>query len=126
MEDLIKALEGAEGGSRELDADIYEALGFEVKRRAEWLGGRRFTRAYAFLRDSRWEAMGHLTTSVDDAMRLIRRPGDWWRIDQTGARQFQAVISSKGESNHAFCATPALALCAALLRARQSTEGEGA
>lgn len=126
-ESLVSRLEGAVVGSRELDADIYEAMGFEVKRRAKHYGGRRFSRAWAYLRDSRWEAMGHLTTSVDAALSLAGRvlPGCCFRVQKTlpaeegyVRKPFWATVGPSGEQETSHAATPALALCAAILKAK--------
>lgn len=119
---LIERLKAANDGSRELDADIYEAMGFEVKRRAEWQGGRRFSRSYAFLRDSRWEAMAHLTTSLDDGMRLaasFNPAGAPYITLSTGGENTASVSFRPRENGFASAATLPLALCIAILLASE-------
>lgn len=69
---LAERCEAATGPSRELDAAIYEALGYEVKRRPiyeKW--GAKRPRAWAFLCDGRWRAMDYLTRSTDAILALI-------------------------------------------------------
>ncbi len=126
---LAERCEKAERGSRDLDADIYEALGFEVKRTPRlsenrW-GGKRYGRSWAFLRGSRWEAMRSYSTSLDAALALTGKD-TFWRLGNDGegpdVAAFKATITSGDGPTLAFhdavAATPALALCAAALRAR--------
>ena len=116
---LIEKLEGAEVGSRELDREI--ALHLETKL---WLvsSGR-----HKVERNGRAVNMPAYSTSLDAALALAER---------VGVRPYQADASIKGkwswmvvdearlgdlEANpyaRATAATPALALCAAILRAQ--------
>lgn len=61
--ELIDKFEKARVGSRDLDADFYEALGFRVKREFYWKWFSEETR--------RWCSLCHPTTSIDDAVSKI-------------------------------------------------------
>ncbi|RRY08833.1 hypothetical protein [Brucella anthropi] len=71
----IKKLDEARFGSRDLDADVYEALGYEVKREAVSVPGfyRKSTRAWAYKNGSRWYSMQRLTDSIEDALSIFKR-----------------------------------------------------
>lgn len=140
---LIKRLEEAESGSRELDADIYEAIGYEVKRHSKRVSGAyttRTTKAFCYLDGGRWLAMDHLSTSLDAAVALAGRLLPGWRIENL-CEWDHAVLRERGpwmcdlvergkdctSGKSAKCAhapTPALALCLATLRALLAQETE--
>jgi hypothetical protein len=122
MKGLSERLEDAIHGCRYLDAAIYEALGFRVKRHPEQTtnryGGTRYGRSWAFLRDSRWEAMRHLTTSIDDAASLVPDGWTWFGTNLGEDGQPQACVTDADHVDHVGnAATPALALCSAAVRA---------
>lgn len=119
---LIEKLEGAEVGSVELDALIYSHLNCTlIPRRADYRPRRRWP-------DGSMTHQRKVTTSLDAALALAER---------VGIRPYQADASIKGrwswmvvtesrlgnlEANpyaRATASTPALALCAAILRAKQ-------
>lgn len=112
MTPLITALEAATEGSRELDAVIYEALGYKVKRAAGWSRGVR----WRFLNDGRWQVMADYTTSLDAALTLAPEGAQiecsmshdwaWWKIDgHEGAHRDKwlaaciAALRARGASN---------------------------
>lgn len=110
MQDLIARLEAAEVGSRELDWDVSEALGV-------W-------RTETIMR-----ATAPWTTSLDAALALAERvlPDYWWLVrsneDDTG---FFANLGVNGTNPNmgaqcfpVFAASAPLALCIAILRAKQ-------
>lgn len=72
LTEIIERLEKASKGSRYLDADIYEALGFRVKREPQnwnniaWKYGKRDARGQLRC----WYGMERLTTSLDAAESL--------------------------------------------------------
>lgn len=126
MSDLVARLEAAEAGSRELDAEIAtEVLGWkwieashvwELPAGSSWSASR-----------SRWGVPAY-TSSLDAITALIgeKLPGWSWSVGSDG----QAAVSSPPKGHYvAFgtvANTPALALCAALLRAlsTQPVSGE--
>lgn len=121
---VIARLEAATEGSRELDGDIYEALGYRVKRSPDVPKGwrHRTTRAWAFLRDSRWESIRHLTTSLDAALTLVPE-GYSWEIAHSpyGNASRATVWDSRAGLTPGFSShhkDEILAACIAALRAR--------
>lgn len=97
-EKLIAKLEAAKSVDLNSDADIYEALGYEVKRGRELSGEsrRRFTVSWRYLDDThsanRWCAMRNFTTNTDDACTLIP-PG--WYLDMHGTgEKMRALVQS--------------------------------
>lgn len=115
MTSLIERLEGAEVGSRELDADLQDALFCcQIKRERQLL------QSYVFhMGDGEWELIPHYTTSLDAALALVERvlPGWAWSVGNKaqGGQAYlmrglgDGLIEGKG-------ASPALALCIALLK----------
>lgn len=140
LQALIERVEKATGPDRELDADIYEALGYEVKRRSERVeeGWRvRRTVDWRYLDGSRWLAMDYLTASVDADLALLERVLPGWRAEirwgdwPQHIERHDATLwnndTSKRESVFgvsANAATLPLAIIAATLRAMQTQENE--
>lgn len=122
---LISRLEEATEGSRELDAEIGIAAGLAERRRHSFDGEEHIYE----LRDSGstnevyWPDA--FTTSIDAAVALVERLlGDeyWWIIERGRTRS--ATIgrwNPSGEWYATRCATPALALCLAALKAMEAT-----
>lgn len=120
---LVGRLERAECGSRELTADIYEALGYRVKRS---LADHEGKIAFRYFHDSRWLGMRDLTTNLADSLCLLPA-GAWWivaagqtRPDEPlyGAQIRRPVIGTDeilGEGEHR--SSPELAFCIAALMA---------
>jgi len=106
MTDLIKRLEEAEVGSRELDI----SLAMET------------THPYGFDSEREIDAYPHPTTSIDDALALAERvlPGLYmWKVefdDEPTSTPAWANVYAKRDGQ-SFAHTPALALCAAILKA---------
>lgn len=103
----------AAAGSRELDADVYESLGFEVFRAA--IDGRRFAWKYRGVGDilfpaRQWLALQRVTTSTDAAAELLH-PGQRWSIERVG-RGYMAVCGA----HVATAADRPLAICTLALR----------
>lgn len=134
MTQLLDRLEHAEEGSRELDRDVAEAAGWERKVTADQMAD-----DYWRLGDMSWtrETAGYppdYTTSLDAALTLV--PEGWkpsmiaWQSEELRwdppFRVSASVVTAKQISNShpgyakGEAATPALALCAAALRARES------
>jgi len=121
---LAERCERAQGPDRELDAEIAEARG-AVPAGAFRMYGFPEKAVWGLDAYNTWKAPAY-TASLDDALTLV--PEGWhvglW-VDPDGTAR---VRMGNGErviyagSPQANCATPALALCAASLRARAGNE----
>jgi hypothetical protein len=136
MDDLIKQLEAAKGGSRELDGRIAWAFGWRFNGGVEpededfalwpeiaghWhKPGDRFADICSDDDPAieRWDDPPHYTTSLDAALTLV--PEDWiWDVASTGAvwvmpeDEISQQIVIGGQPD------PIIALCIAALKARQ-------
>ena len=104
MTDLIKRLEEAEVGSRELDI----SLAMET------------THPYGFDSEREIDAYPHPTTSIDDALALAERvlPGCLVSLFLLGIAAASVECKTAGRvKTESLSATPALALCIAILKA---------
>lgn len=125
---LIEKLEGAEVGSRELNREIHSALFGTV-----WLPWRESARkCWGFSDENRTKVLIYedyppdFTTSLDAALALAERvlPENWPGFQKNRAvpesERWDCWIAFGGdpESVEMTAATPALALCAAILRAQ--------
>lgn len=130
LEDLIKRLGEVTEGSRELDADIAEALSLPPEhayRRPDHDFG---CDVYAF-----WWAP-RCTVSIDAAVVLIPQRHRWMVQSRPQAQQRQDGYMAQvfkeahpyplGTIPEAWAATPALALCTAALKARLAIEAVAA
>lgn len=115
---LAGRCEAATGPDREMDADIVQALGLAP----HWVCGRiGFGQFQApDPRDQSWSSPA-FTASLDAAMTLV--PEGWWiaTLAQNRHGERTTVTLYNDEIEYADCRsapTPALALCAAALRAR--------
>lgn len=128
MEDLIKRLEAAEVGSRELDLRVFEKF--------DLVDGERWSDAdleYALTDPDRTINPPRLSQSLDAALALADRvlPGWAWMVrywpeDQgSGVAGWTAYVRETDrdlvDSGPVF-STPALALCIAILRAKMENE----
>ncbi len=103
---------------RELDADIYEALGFTVRRKPTRLATRRTPAGGIYQHGSFWKTLGAVSADIDVTVSLLRQkaPGWSWSLqclvgDESMA--FQALVADcPGQG-----VMGSLALCAAMLRA---------
>ena len=137
MTDLLSRLQEAEGGSRELDGDIAELVQPEGlrKQQAACLNTlKRAQRRKGYTEpdlgewyrtnptSESWKAPPY-TTSADAALQLMPE-GKWWVLNsgvQTG-QALALVGGSKGwgDKAEANASTPALALCAACIKAMEA------
>lgn len=112
--ELIERLEAAEAGSRELDAEVFRALGWTDGHNVHgpaknwWLNPQTGEHV---------DQLERVTTSVDAALGLIRErlPDSFVGFGNKSPRTgcpFAHIQGSVGDAH-----TPALALCAAFLRA---------
>lgn len=106
MKDLIKKLEAATEGSRELDISILKQI-------------------MPYRRD-RFHAIANLdkkhryTTSIDAALTLVPEGFHWWLEsgNEYGSNPHAGVYHKENEQQEGIAETPALALCIAALKAR--------
>jgi hypothetical protein len=137
MTDLTLAdrIEAAERGDRELDAEIYNAHPDGENRKAERLPlDRREGRfddgwrtMWADREDKYCEPLKRYTTSLDSAMTLL--PEGWEptitaRIGRRSEVYMESPDRTKRRDTGSFAATPALALCAAALRAKEQSHAD--
>ena len=143
--ELAARCEAADRPDRELDLDIREALGFEVRRTPDYIF--RATRACGMYLDrrenepDRWVEAPKVTASLDAAMQLVPE-GRKWSLGpgfgapfKVGKVHFENLQKTDGEYEGEWfwaakvfgedgrAKTPALALCAASLRARAALKG---
>ena len=109
MDDLIKRLENAEKGSRELDKAIARALGFRI---AASTGGPMIMRQNDNV--ASWD-LPHYTTSLDAALTLVPEEFDWLVSHVNGGL---TIFAQVGPGKEYFAETAPLALCIAALKAR--------
>jgi len=117
---LIEKLEGAEVGSRELDGDVLKATGhgYHMDFGNGWYARPGHNeRIYG-------NGPSQVTTSLDAALALAERmlPGWVWMVERHKdgrATVWLHEFSAYGEGDTTEGNTPALALCAAILRAHQ-------
>lgn len=116
--ELAERCETIRKPDRALDADIYEALGFAVRRKPAHLVSRRAPVGGIYQQGSLWKALGTVSANIDVAVGLLRQKApDWnWSIqcligEDTAA--FQALVAECSGNG----ALGSLALCAAMLRA---------
>jgi hypothetical protein len=126
-EDLIALAERCEAASkpdRALDADIYEALGYTVRRKPATLVSRRAPPGGIYQKGSLWKTLGMVSGDIEATVEVLREkaPGWNWSLqcligEETAA--FQALVAEC--SGNAVMGS--LALCAAMLRAFAQADG---
>lgn len=105
-EELIKAIEAASGPSRELDREVAFAVGWKRSPYSgDWVAPNGDPR----------NAPSYFTGSVDAALSLVPEGRVWSVGCIVKGPGYVAVLDNDGRSHRG--ATPALALCAAALRA---------
>ncbi len=134
MEALIQRVEAAQGPDRELDAAIWCGLrGYISYGQSGGIWG--YEMPGLGISSVDVAAIPAYTASLDAAVSLVPE-GHWWNVGRTcadnspmrhfGTRSghcFTAGCAPWGRDQHTTAATPALALCAAALRARLAMEG---
>ncbi len=108
---------------RALDADIYEALGFTVRRKPRHLLNRRTPAGGIYQQGALWKALGSVSANIDVAVGLLKQkaPGWSWSVQCVvgeDAAAFQALVAECSGNG----TVGALALCAAMLRAFAGTD----
>jgi hypothetical protein len=115
--ELIERLEKATEGSRELDAEIGRALGFNVEYfpvHEKWWMNREISSE----RGEHGE-LPRYTTSLDHAMSLVPE-GMWWKFSSRTKVAHIGHNKNGTATDTAKAATAPLALCIAALKARRS------
>lgn len=115
---LAARCETSSKADRELDADIYEALGYVVRRKPARLVTRRTPAGGIYQQGSFWKTLGAVSADIDVAVSLLRQkaPGWSWSLQclvGEDAAAFQALVADCSGQG----AIGSLALCAAMLRA---------
>lgn len=121
--ELAERVEAAAGEDRRLDAIIAKLVGF-------WPKGLRRDIDYEWVRwipnkplDEPIEAPAY-TASIDAAMTLVPEGNDWIIGHTNGGLTIHAEVGGRGDEYMRFAATPALALVAAALKARNHLKGQ--
>jgi hypothetical protein len=114
---LARRCESTGRPDRNLDADIYEALGFTVRRKPTHLVGPRTPPGGIYQQGSLWKAIGRISAEIDVAVNVIREKApDWnWSLQSVATEQqaYEALVAGCSGQG----ALASLALCAALLKA---------
>ncbi|CAN7678068.1 hypothetical protein LJR090_001787 [Bosea sp. LjRoot90] len=102
---------------RNLDADIYEALGFTVRRKPTNLMAPRTPPGGIYQQGSLWKAIGRISAEIDVVVGVIRQKApEWnWSLQSVATEEqtFEALVAGCSGQG----ALASLALCAALLKA---------
>ncbi|RYE31308.1 MAG: hypothetical protein EOP23_16370 [Hyphomicrobiales bacterium] len=114
---LAARCEASSKPDRELDADIYEALGFVVRRKPTRLVNRRTPAGGIYQHGSFWKTLGAVSADIEIAVSLLRQkaPGWSWSLQCLAHEDlaFQALVADCSGQG----VMGSLALCAAMLRA---------
>lgn len=115
---LAERCEASEKPDRELDAEIYEALGFTVRRKPARLVSKRTPAGGIYQQGNFWKTLGTVSADIDVAVSLLREkaPGWNWSLQclvSEEALLFQALVAECSGQG----VVGSLALCAAMLRA---------
>lgn len=112
---LADSCEQGDRIGRELDVDIYEALGFVVRRTPLQPRSRRTPAGGIYQQGAQWKAVGRISADLGVTVDMIERllPDlDWTLGFDAGCARYRASLSGhEGTAPVAACA-----LCAALLR----------
>lgn len=115
---LAERCETARKPDRALDADIYEALGYTVRRKPTHLVSRRAPAGGIYQQGALWKALGLVSGDIDVAVAILRQkaPGWNWSLQcliGEDVAAFQAIVAECPGNG----VIGSLALCAAMLRA---------
>lgn len=115
---LARRCEASERPDRELDAEIYEALGYTVRRKPARLVSKRTPAGVIYQQGNVWKTLGAVSADIDVALSLLREkaPGWGWSLRylvNEESLSFQALVADCSGQGVA----GSLALCAAMLRA---------
>lgn len=114
MTDLPTRIEAAEEGSFDLDKEILRALGYTWRGMAYWYRDDTHT----------WKGSVALTRSIDAALSLVPEGYHWSLTEHADGAgcMVHHELEQPDFNGEVTAATPALALCAAALRARLETK----
>tara|TARA_Y100001933_G_scaffold90783_1_gene91760 strand:- start:1586 stop:1996 length:411 start_codon:yes stop_codon:yes gene_type:complete len=130
---LAERIEALEGPCREMDREIFKAVGAPLPKAAFGMdielqpdpnSASGFVMPVGELQ-VRYECP-HYTTSLDAAMTLVPEGWGWFKLRTSTGQVWVEVEREDGTGMIAFsvhAATPALALCAAALRAQEAHNG---
>ena len=115
---LAERCETSEKPDRALDAEIYEALGYPVRRKPTQLRTRRTPEGGLYQQGGLWKTLGTVSADIDAAVSLLREKAPEWSwslrcLAGEDSGMFQALVAECSGTG----AAGSLALCAALLRA---------
>ncbi|TAJ31697.1 hypothetical protein [Bosea sp. (in: a-proteobacteria)] len=115
---LASRCEASQRPDRELDADIYEALGFTVRRKPTRFASKRTPAGGIYQQGNFWKTLGAVSADIDVAVSLLREKApDWsWSLQclvREESLPFQALVAECSGQG----VMGSLALCAAMLRA---------
>lgn len=117
VSDLLAKLEAAVEGSRELDEAVWRKFGGSVIL-VEEAGGHQYRR-WMDSDNARWaEKLTTFTDSIDCALQLVPGALDWDLKTANHRKGYVALIFGPKLTFRSDARTPALALCAAALKAR--------
>ena len=121
---LAERCEIARKPDRTLDADIYEALGYTVRRKPANLVSRRAPAGGIYQQGSLWKTLGAISADIDIAVGMLRQKAPEWGwslrcLTSEEQAVFQAVVAECSAS----AGMGSLALCAAMLRAFARDDG---
>jgi hypothetical protein len=121
--ELAERCEAANKPDRMLDAEIYEALGFNVRRKPTHLVSRRAPAGGIYQQGALWKALGTVSADIDVAVSVLKQKApEWgWSLQSLGGDSggaFQALVAECSGNG----ALGSLALCAAMLRAFARSE----
>lgn len=131
LADIVKRLEMATGPIRELDTEIFRAIGWEAKDVLE--GASRAEQLVGYLcrkpGDKHWTPTPHVTRSLDAALKLVPEGLDYelLHLRTDGKERGEASVYLKKymaaheeERTYGESSCDAIALCIAALKARQA------
>lgn len=115
---LAERCEASQRPDRALDADIYEALGYTVRRKPAHLVSKGNPAGGIYQRGNLWKTLGSVSADIDVAVELLREKAPGW------SWSLRCMVGEDSAAFHAFVAdcsgsgvAGSLALCAAMLRA---------
>lgn len=117
-QELIARIEAASGPCIGLDADIEVATGKWSEHHYEaW---QRYQECGEAVNPPMWVPVNpnRYTASIDAALTLVPEGHDKWAVSGRNAAVVQSNSKAVTHTNWTYAATPALALCAAALKAR--------
>jgi hypothetical protein len=122
LEELASRIERSESADRGIDVDIYEALGFVVRRKLAHHTSRRSPAGGIYQQGTQWRSVGRISSDVSVAVEIVERlyPRVGWSLHFDADRTPESFRATVADSE-GLAADAARALCAAILRAAART-----